>query len=435
MKLRELYRHLACRYLMVLFMLLLATGDASAGFGMLIRNTSDGRILVVGVEPGSSAERAGVKPGDIIVEYDGHPVANAEALVRLSTGNRKKGGVPFTILRDGWRKRIEIEQNSTEEASTQHIRLGVDIKDAEEATPGALIVSITPGGIAATHGLAVGDIIVSFDGHSIRAARDLASAIQSYRGSGEFDLRILRNGWKKTIHITSPPARGMTLQQLGEFVERARAAQKERSNTEAADHDRRKALVAVGDFQVKAAHANRAIGDGLREMLLTSLHQSGYFIVLERMDLAGLVAEQTLAHKGTTAAENQAQAGRMEIADIIIYGVVSEFQPEAGGISFSNPLAGTAMGVSQSSKYAEMTIDIRAVDSRTGRVLAAKAIPGVAQQYSGTMAGSITAGNLTVPIALKAYRKTPMEAAIRNCIRRATYFLVNNIPRRYFRHL
>jgi curli biogenesis system outer membrane secretion channel CsgG len=46
--------------------------------------------------------------------------------------------------------------------------------------------------------------------------------------------------------------------------------------------------VAVGDFQVKAAKANQQIGDGLREMFLTSLHQSGYFNVVERMGIQGL---------------------------------------------------------------------------------------------------------------------------------------------------
>jgi curli biogenesis system outer membrane secretion channel CsgG len=182
----------------------------------------------------------------------------------------------------------------------------------------------------------------------------------------------------------------------------------------------------VGDFQVKAAKAPSAIGDGLREMMLTALHRSGYFIVVERMGVLDLVAEQRLADPAVKA------PGRMDVADIMVYGIVSEFEPEAGGFGYTNLLPQAGLIVRQSSKFAEMAIDIRAVDVTTGRVLAAQRIPGSAQTFSGGLGGVI--GGVGLPVGLAAYRDTPMELAIRDCIQKAALFVANNIPEDYFSH-
>jgi curli biogenesis system outer membrane secretion channel CsgG/S1-C subfamily serine protease/Tfp pilus assembly protein PilF len=198
--------------------------------------------------------------------------------------------------------------------------------------------------------------------------------------------------------------------------------------------DGRRASVAVGGFQVKAAKANQQIGDGLREMFLTSLHESGYFNVVERMDIQGIAAEQTLSRSAMAGPGAALPAGQMEVADIMVYGVVSEFEPEAGGMAFSNFLPQMGMAVRQSTKFSEMAIDVRAVDVRSGRVLVAQRIPGTAQAYSAGLGGRISAGGLSMPVGLGAFRNTPMELAIRDCIRKATYFVINQVPQDYFRH-
>ncbi len=198
--------------------------------------------------------------------------------------------------------------------------------------------------------------------------------------------------------------------------------------------DGRRASVAVGDFQVKAAKANQQIGDGLREMFLTSLHQSGYFNVVERMDIQGIAAEQALSRSGLGSPGSAIPEGQMDVADIIVYGIVSEFEPEAGGMAFSNFLPQMGMSVSQSTKFSEMAIDVRAVDVRTGRVLVAQRIPGTAQSYSAGLGARISAGGLSMPVGLGAFRNTPMELAIRDCIQKATYFVINQTPQDYFRY-
>ena len=45
-------------------------------------------VLVTAIEPGSPAQRAGVRPGDVIVRYDEHAVASVDDLQRLLTEQR-----------------------------------------------------------------------------------------------------------------------------------------------------------------------------------------------------------------------------------------------------------------------------------------------------------------------------------------------------------
>lgn len=206
------------------------------------------------------------------------------------------------------------------------------------------------------------------------------------------------------------------------------------SDSAAARGDGRRASVAVGDFQVKAAKANQQIGDGLREMFLTSLHQSGYFNVVERMDIQGLAAEQALSRSAMAVQGGAMPGGEMDVADIMVYGVVSEFEPEAGGMAYSSFMPQMGMSVRQSTKFSEMAIDVRAVEVRSGRVLVAQRIPGTAHSYSAGVGARLSAGGISMPVGLGAYRNTPMELAIRDCIQKATYFVINQVPQDYFRH-
>lgn len=56
-------------------------------------------VFVVSVEPGSPAEHARVREGDIIVEYAGHPVSGMDDLVRLLTEQQVGVSLPLTLLR------------------------------------------------------------------------------------------------------------------------------------------------------------------------------------------------------------------------------------------------------------------------------------------------------------------------------------------------
>jgi S1-C subfamily serine protease len=56
-------------------------------------------VMIGTVEPESAAERAGLRPGDIIVALDGITIAGADDLVRALTGDKIGRSVAFDVLR------------------------------------------------------------------------------------------------------------------------------------------------------------------------------------------------------------------------------------------------------------------------------------------------------------------------------------------------
>jgi len=56
-----------------------------------------------------------------------------------------------------------------------------------------------------------------------------------------------------------------------------------------------KYVIAVGDFGAGLKGVPEDLGDGLREMLITALFGSNHFVVVDRMDIGGLTAEQLLS--------------------------------------------------------------------------------------------------------------------------------------------
>src|SRR6201981_81173 len=59
----------------------------------------DRAVIISTVEPDSAAERAGLRPGDIIVALDGVTIAGADDLVRALSGDKIGRSVAFDVLR------------------------------------------------------------------------------------------------------------------------------------------------------------------------------------------------------------------------------------------------------------------------------------------------------------------------------------------------
>jgi S1-C subfamily serine protease len=65
-------------------------------------------ILVASVEPASPAERAGLRPGDVIVAYGGRPTAGIDDLHRLLTDGAVGVSAPIEVIRSADRIGLDI---------------------------------------------------------------------------------------------------------------------------------------------------------------------------------------------------------------------------------------------------------------------------------------------------------------------------------------
>ena len=154
--------------------------------------TAGSGVLVAEVLPGSAAEKAGIKEGDIITKMDGKPVEemgkfrNRVSLVAPGTE------VTFTILRDG--KEVDLKANLGNRtdfdggaaASGQAQALGLRVQEltkelAEElgyeVGEGVIVSEVMPGSPAANAGLQSGALITSVNRKPVKSVADFDNAL------------------------------------------------------------------------------------------------------------------------------------------------------------------------------------------------------------------------------------------------------------------
>jgi len=149
--------------------------------------------------------------------------------------------------------------------------------------------------------------------------------------------------------------------------------------------------VAVMNFTDKTAKGWRGIGEGMSEMLATALVDSGRFIVLERQALRDVIQEQDLGASGRVKRETAAPIGEIEGAELLIYGAVTEFEPEKAGIGGGTFVPGLKTGVIGGVKWAHVAIDLRIVDAKTSRIVATTKVEGKSTDVGGGV-GTVVGG-------------------------------------------
>jgi serine protease Do len=164
--------------------------------------------LVADVTKDSPADKAGVKSGDIILEFDGKQIQEMNNLPRLVAVTPVGKKVKLKILRNGKPETVTvtIEKLKDGEESAQpgavQDRMGMTVKElnAELAaqigikeTTGVVVTAVKPGGVAEEAGIAAGDVIKEINGTKISTAADFTKAVSAHK-KGEIMRLLLRRG-------------------------------------------------------------------------------------------------------------------------------------------------------------------------------------------------------------------------------------------------
>jgi serine protease Do len=191
-------------------------------------NLNDARgVIVSQVQPGSPAERAGLKRGDVILALNGNVVADPNSFRNEIAGTPPGRTVTLRIWREGSEQELRptlgefvpeqraarpAEESSPEPGASDSGRLGIAVQPLTPAlareleisadTQGLVVVQVDPSGPAADAGIQRGDIIEQVNQQPVRSAPDLRSAIER---SGKDPLLLLVNHRGTTIFVTIRP--------------------------------------------------------------------------------------------------------------------------------------------------------------------------------------------------------------------------------------
>jgi serine protease Do len=167
------------------------------------------------VQPKSAAEAAGLKPGDLITDIDGHPIGRMTDVLH-ALGRKYEGDRVSIKFRRG-DKEIAVPDLLLvgSLASYAHGYLGV-LPMRDDPRPGEEIRYVYPGSPADKAGLKAGDRIVGFERNKKRIAfpnqksgvSEVFDAVSSLPPGTEFKMEVVRKDGKKEVvaaRLTSVP--------------------------------------------------------------------------------------------------------------------------------------------------------------------------------------------------------------------------------------
>lgn len=193
-----------------------APGEKPAALGVEIVVSDEAGAAVVAVLPGSAAEKAGIRTGDVIRRVGDRDVTGAslrEAVSKYKAGEKAK----LVVSRDGATLEVEVVfsdpgilQGSVASPPPQPAkavaekprppgRLGLTaIQSSDDVVAVKLVLAGSP---AARAGLEAGDIVVAANGREVRTLDDLAAALKGLSAGDKVKLRVRRGEEIREVEV------------------------------------------------------------------------------------------------------------------------------------------------------------------------------------------------------------------------------------------
>ncbi|HVJ12364.1 MAG TPA: trypsin-like peptidase domain-containing protein, partial [Burkholderiales bacterium] len=189
--------------------------EMTAELARALKLTARGGALVAETFRGGAAMRAGIRPGDVIVRFDGKPVESEAALVRHTAGATPGATVEIELVRFGSpvlaRVRIDPARVAAlpPAAKPQDEPLGVQLVPLERQQrerlriEGALRVERARGA-AQRAGLERGDLILSVNGTTVSKPELFFALLQAAGKGATVALLVQRHGLREFVPLRAP---------------------------------------------------------------------------------------------------------------------------------------------------------------------------------------------------------------------------------------
>jgi serine protease Do len=178
--------------------------------------------LVGDVTPNSPAQKAGLKDGDVILEFNGKKVTDSRHL-KLEVARTQPGdSVPVKVLRDGSTKTLDVKvkelpgteqlakNNGSQNGEDNGTLNGVAVSDLDsrarqqfEIPPGVkgvVVTEVDPNSPSAEAGLRPGDVIQEINRKPVKSAEEAVQMTEKATDKTSL-LRVWRNGGSRYVVV------------------------------------------------------------------------------------------------------------------------------------------------------------------------------------------------------------------------------------------
>jgi serine protease Do len=213
-----------------------------------------GGVLVQDVRDESAAARAGLRSGDIVVEFDGERVRGARHFTRLVRETPPGRTVRSSVMRDGQRRDVTITPTAGDQFTMAFPDIGPAIERGLRSMPrnfnfdfqvpvppappdaplprgrfaprgrlgvtlsplsdqlaayfgvkeGVLVSSVETDSPAGRAGLRAGDVLTRINGRDVRGPGDVTRAVRDAESGATLDVRVFRDRKNVDLKVTLP---------------------------------------------------------------------------------------------------------------------------------------------------------------------------------------------------------------------------------------
>jgi len=207
---------------------------------------SGGGVYIEDVRQDSPAARAGIRTGDIVIEFDGERVRSAVHFTRLVRETVAGRAVKVTVARDGNRQTLDVTPDEAryrfpplpdvsrdierglrnlprdfsfdfdfegfpDEFYVTRGRLGAtlmpitdQLADYFGVKEGLLVTAVAADTPASRAALKAGDVLMAVNGTTVERASDVGRALRDVPAGGKIELRVMRDRKELTLNTTLP---------------------------------------------------------------------------------------------------------------------------------------------------------------------------------------------------------------------------------------
>ncbi|HEY7790385.1 MAG TPA: Do family serine endopeptidase [Vicinamibacterales bacterium] len=190
------------------------TRDAVQALGLKKRQGA----LVSTVTPGGAAAKGGIKPGDVVIEFNGRQVTDRDALVAMVIATKPGTTVPVRIVRNGQEQTLNVtvdelnleaeegaqkEQEEPESKGETSGGFGITLNNltpeigrrlkVPQNVTGALVTDVDPNGPSGAF-LNQGDVILEINHQPVTSAAEASRLLRTVPSGGVALMLVWRGG-------------------------------------------------------------------------------------------------------------------------------------------------------------------------------------------------------------------------------------------------
>jgi serine protease Do len=195
--------------------------DLEPGMGEYFKVDDDKGVLIVTVVEDSAAEKGGIRPDDVVVEFEGDPVSNMNDFRNRVAMHKPGSEVEIVVMREGKRKTLKAVLDSLPESGIVAGRGGNAVQESlgmtlqtlnedlasrlgYEDLTGVLAMEVKPGSPAADAGIQAGTLIMEVNRKPVRNIREFNEAIEKAAADGKVLLRVRDEEWTRLLMLRLP---------------------------------------------------------------------------------------------------------------------------------------------------------------------------------------------------------------------------------------